>query len=85
MDNSDMSDKKKIEPFVALTIELVDHISQEIQTIGFWRDPISREDLERWVYRTLRNSRLFKEESQIQLLATQIVDLAKSRHHVLSR
>jgi type I restriction enzyme R subunit len=85
MDKSDMSDKKKIEPFVALTIELVDHISQEIQTIGFWRDPISREDLERWVYRTLRNSRLFKEESQIQLLATQIVDLAKSRHHVLSR
>jgi type I restriction enzyme, R subunit len=67
---------------VTATIDIVDHIKEEIRRVGFWRDPPSRQRLENWVYRSLRRSRLVPNE-EVQELAIRFVDLAKSRHRFL--
>jgi len=67
---------------VTTTIEIVDHIKEEIRRVGFWRDPPSRQRLENWVYRSLRRSRLVSND-KVQELAIRFVDLAKSRHRFL--
>jgi hypothetical protein len=64
------------------TIALVDHIVGEIRAVGFWRDKESRRTLENWVYRELRRVPGIPRDKR-HPLATQIVDLAKSRHHYL--
>lgn len=68
---------------VVTTIEIVDHIRQEIRRVGFWRDPPSRQRLENWVYRRLRRSRLISND-RVQELSVRLVDLAKSRHRFLT-
>jgi len=60
----------------------VDHIKTEIRRVGFWRDPLSRQRLENWVYRYLRRSHLIPND-KAQELAIRFVDLAKSRHRFL--
>ena len=67
---------------VTTTVEIVDHIKEEICRVGFWRDPPSRQRLENWVYRSLRRSRLVPND-KVQELAIRFVDLAKSRHRFL--
>jgi type I restriction enzyme R subunit len=67
---------------VTTIIEIVDHIKTEIGLVGFWRDPPSRQRLENWVFRSLRRSRLIRND-QVQELAIRFVDLAKSRHRFL--
>jgi len=67
---------------VSITVEIVDHIKEEIRRVGFWRDPPSRQRLENWVYRSLRRSRLVSDDN-VQELAIRFVDLAKSRHRFL--
>jgi type I restriction enzyme R subunit len=68
---------------VTTTVEIVDHIKEEICRVGFWRDPPSRQRLENWVYRSLRRSRLVPND-KVQELAIRFVDLAKSRHRFLA-
>ena len=68
---------------VETTVALVAHIQQEIRRVGFWRDPVSRQRLENWVYRHINRSRLLAAE-KVQELAVRIVDLAKSRHRFLT-
>ena len=68
---------------VTATVEIVEHVRNEIARVGFWRDPPSRQRLENWVYRHLRRSRLVPED-KVQELAIRIVDLAKSRHRFLT-
>jgi len=67
---------------VTATVEIVDHIKTEIRRVGFWRDPLSRQRLENWVYRFLRRSHLIPND-KAQELAIRFVDLAKSRHRFL--
>jgi type I restriction enzyme R subunit len=67
---------------IKLTVEVVEHIKEEIGHVGFWRDPPSRQRLENWVFRSLRRSRLVP-NNKTQELATRFVDLAKSRHRFL--
>lgn len=75
-------DKDGFRSAVSATREIVDYIRKEINRVGFWRDPLSRERLENWVYRYLRRSRLVPND-KVQALATRFVDLAKSRHRFL--
>lgn len=75
-------DNGKFRTAVTTTIEIVDHIRQEIRRVGFWRDPLSRQKLENWVYRHLRRSKLIP-DNRVQELSVRLVDLAKSRHRFL--
>jgi len=67
---------------ISSTIEIVDHIRHEINRVGFWRDPPSRQRLENWIYRCLRRSHLVPND-KVQALAIRLVDLAKNRHRFL--
>jgi type I restriction enzyme R subunit len=67
---------------ISKTVEIVNHIQEEIRRVGFWRDPPSRQRLENWVFRELRRSRLIPDD-KVQELAIRFVDLAKSRHRFL--
>lgn len=71
---------------VQLTVELVDQIREQIRTVDFWRDDVSRRQLETMVYNTIRRRRcdgnkLFNEA--VRELATRVVDLARHRHRWL--
>jgi len=73
--------KKQILKF---TVDLVDEIAENISRKGFWRDKISRTNLENSVYRKLKRERLFPNEKLVHL-ASNIVDLAKNRHQHLKK
>jgi hypothetical protein len=72
---------------VQLTTDLVAHIQTQIRTIDFWRDDVSRLNLETWVYNTIRRqrvdgNRVFASDG-LRELATQVVDLAWHRRRWL--
>lgn len=75
-------DHEKFTELVALTINLVEHIQQEIRVVDFWRDLNSRRQLETWVYNEIRRSRILPRQRDLEL-ATALVDLAKHRHRWL--
>jgi len=81
--NTDLkpADEKFME-IVNLTINLVEHIQQEIRVVDFWRDTHSRSQLETWIYNEIRRSRILPREKALEL-ATGLVDLAKHRHRWL--
>jgi hypothetical protein len=60
----------------------LDAVQEAIGRVGFWRDPVSRQRLERTIYRLLRRSRIIPNET-LSELASRLVDLAKSRHRFL--
>jgi hypothetical protein len=72
---------------VQLTTDLVAHIQTQIRTIDFWRDDVSRRNLETWVYNAIRRhrvdgNRMFAPDG-LRELATQVVDLAWHRRRWL--
>lgn len=81
------TDSPQFSALVQLTIGLVAHIQSVIRTVDFWRDEVSRRQLETWVYNSIRRcrldgSRLFDGEG-VRELATQVIDLARHRHRWL--
>ena len=63
---------------VDLTCQLVAHIQQEIRTVDFWQDNKSREQVENWLYRTMRQSRLIPKD-KAEAVATQLMQIAENR------
>ena len=80
-DDSGLSDET-LRAAVETTVAVVESIQNEIGRVGFWRDPISRQGLEKQLYRRLRRSRIVPNEA-LSELAARLVDLAKSRHRFL--
>lgn len=64
------------------TVAVVETVQSEIGRVGFWRDPVSRQGLEKKLYRLLRRSKIIPSKT-LSELATRLVDLAKSRHRFL--
>lgn len=75
-------DNPRFAELVHLTVDLVEHIQQEIRTVDFWRDDAGRHQLETWVSNTVRRSRMFQRRSELEI-ATRLVDLARNRHRWL--
>ncbi|MCK7471422.1 MAG: hypothetical protein MZU95_12125 [Desulfomicrobium escambiense] len=76
-DDSGLSDET-LRAAVETMVAVVEIIQNEIGRVGFWRDPISRQGLEKQLYRRLRRSRIVLNEA-LSELAARLVDLAKSR------
>ncbi len=81
------ADAAEFAGLVQLTTDLVSYIQSQIRTIDFWRDDVSQDNLETWVYNTIRRcrvqgQRLFASEG-LRELASQVVDLARHRHRML--
>lgn len=76
------ADHPRFAELVTLTVDLVEHIQQEISTVDFWRDGMGREQLESWVFNAVRRSRFFQRGSELEI-ATRLVELARNRHRWL--
>ena len=64
------------------TRDLVEKIRLEIRKRGFWRDEHSIDDLRKDIQLELSLSELFDDEDT-SMLAWEMIDLARSRHHYL--
>lgn len=72
----------------ALTVELVEHIQQEIGIVGFWSRAQAQEDLRGWIFRSLDNALDNTEVlpyERLGALADKLMELAKANHHRLVR
>lgn len=76
------TDHPRFAELVTLTVDLVEHIQQEISTVDFWRDEGGRRQLESWVFNAVRRSRFFQRGSELEI-ATRLVELARNRHRWL--
>lgn len=80
------ADSPEFTELVKLTVEIVEHVRTQIRTVDFWRDMVSRRQLETWIYNKIRRARLnetllFKDD--VRQLASQLIDLARHRHRWL--
>jgi len=64
------------------TKDLVERIRLEIRKRGFWRDEHSIDDLRKDIQLELSLSQFFDDEDT-SMLAWEMIDLARSRHHYL--
>jgi len=64
---------------IPLTVELVDHIRQEIHIRDFWRNAHAQEVLRGWIVRFLDDNDIIPFERQ-EAVADRLVQLAKARH-----
>lgn len=66
-----------------LTIDLVDHIRQEIGIVGFWEKPQARDALRSWIFMTLDDADVLPFD-RLEAVADKLMDLAKANHHRLT-
>lgn len=66
------------------TVELVDHIRQEIRLVGFWQNPHAQEVLRRWVVQFLDDRDLIPWD-RLPKASDRVVELAKVNHPKLIR
>lgn len=67
---------------VELTREVVTYIQQQIRTVDFWEDKKSCEQVENWIYTTLRQSRMVP-KSKAEAIATKLMEIAEKRRRWL--
>lgn len=75
-------DQDVVDRLVSVTIELVDHIRQEIRRVDFWRNPSLQDELRSWIVRFLDDHDVVPFEKQARV-ADRIMELAKARHGYL--
>jgi type I restriction enzyme R subunit len=77
---------QQLDRLCALTVEIVDHIQQELAIVGFW-DPHrtqAREGLRSWIVQVLDSADLLP-FSRLEAAADQLMELAKSNRHRLGK
>jgi type I restriction enzyme R subunit len=68
----------------ALTVELVDHIQQEIAIVGFWSRAQARDALRSWIFMALDDADVLPFD-RLDAVADKLMELAKANHHRLVR
>lgn len=68
-----------------VTVELVDHIQQEILLVGFWRNPHAQDVLHKWTVQFLDDQGDVVPFDRLGAVADRLVELAKANHHKLVR
>jgi type I restriction enzyme R subunit len=75
----------ELDRLCTLTVELVDHIQQEIAIVGFW-DPHrnqAREGLRSWIVQVLDSADVLP-FTRLDAVADRVMELAKANHHRLA-
>ena len=78
----DNPDAAQVRRATEVTLELVDHIRQEIRIVDFWRNPQAQEVLKGWVFELLDRHDLV-DFKKARAVADRLVDLAKALHERL--
>ncbi|WP_206171412.1 type I restriction enzyme subunit R domain-containing protein [Thiorhodococcus mannitoliphagus] len=66
----------------ALTVEVVDHIQQEIAIVGFWSKPQAQDGLRSWVFQALDDADLM-DFAWLDPVADRLMELARANHRRL--
>ncbi len=66
----------------ALTVELVEHVQQEIGIVGFWAKAQARDTLRSWIFITLDHADVLPFE-RLGAVANKLMELSKANHHRL--
>lgn len=77
------SDEMK-ERLCALTVDLVDHVKQEVGIVGFWGKSTAREGLRSWMFMSLDDADVVPFD-RLDAVADRLMELAKANHHKLTR
>jgi len=67
-----------------VTVELVEHIQQEIRLVGFWENDYAQTGLRKWILQHLDAKDVLPIE-RLQEVADRLVELAKANHRKLMR
>ena len=67
-----------------ITVELVEHIQQEVRLVGFWQNAHAQTVLRKWIFQYLDGKDVLPIE-RLQEVADRIVELAKANHGKLTR
>jgi type I restriction enzyme R subunit len=69
----------------AVTVELVDHIRQELRLVDFWCNTGAQIVLRHWIVQFLDEHDVIKPFERLAAVADRLVELAKANHHRLVR
>jgi len=75
---------KTLDDMCRLTVEIVDHVRQEIAIVGFWTKEQAREDLGDWIFMTLDDADVLPFKG-LRAISDKLMELAKANHHRLVR
>jgi type I restriction enzyme R subunit len=67
-----------------VTVELVEHVQQEIRLVGFWENPHAQTVLRKWILQYLDAKDVLPIE-RLPEVADRLVELAKANHRKLTR
>jgi len=65
-----------------MTVELVEHIKQEIGIVGFWEKAQACDGLRSWIFMALDDADLLPFE-RLDAVADKLMELAKANHYRL--
>jgi type I restriction enzyme R subunit len=71
--------REELAKLAAVTVEMVDHIRQEIRVVDFWSNPHAQNVLRGWIVRFLDDHDAVPFRQQ-QVVADQVVELARTHH-----
>lgn len=77
------SNKSQKEKLAGLTVEMVDHIGQEIRVVDFWRNVHAQNVLRAWIIELLDDNNVIPFHKQ-KYTADRVMELAKALHTRLS-
>lgn len=77
-----LEDDGDYEQLLAVTVDLVGHIRDEVGRVGFWSNPNAQEDLRKWLVVYLDGQGLYP-LPQCRKVAGRLVELAKANHDLL--
>lgn len=83
VDGDEELDPELLHRLVLLTVDVTDHIRQEIGVVDFWKRPTAQKGLSTWIVRRLDEEDLLPWE-ELHSLADRIVELAKVNRHKLT-
>jgi type I restriction enzyme, R subunit len=81
--DSNSAEESVIKKYAGMTVEILDHVRQEIRTPGFWQNPNKREVLRSWVEVYLLENDALDNDSGAAAVADDLVDQAHSKHTAL--
>lgn len=68
-----------------ITVELVEHVRQEVRLVGFWRNAHAQTVLRKWVVQLLDDHDEVVPFERQEAVADRVVELARANHHKLVR
>lgn len=77
-------DGEALDSLCALTVELVDHVRQEVSIVDFWDKAQERTSLRSWIFQQLDRADLLPFE-RLDAVADKLMELAKANHYRLKR